>query len=51
MKPCIHGIIALIVSILSFTNLPCFANEDLFKEARTLQRSGEFDEAIIAYKG
>ena len=51
MKPCIHGIIALIVSILLFTNLPCFANEDLFKEARTLQRSGEFNEAIIAYKG
>lgn len=51
MKPCIHGIITLIVSILSFTNLPCFANEDLFKEARTLQRSGEFNEAIIAYKG
>lgn len=51
MKHCIHSITTLIVSILSFTNLSCFANEDLFKEARALQRSGEFNEAIIAYKG
>ncbi len=29
----------------------CFANEALFKEARTLQREGRHDEAIEAFKG
>lgn len=28
----------------------CFANEDLFRQARALQREGKFDEAIEAFK-
>ena len=28
----------------------CFANVDLFKQARTLQRDGMYDEAIVAFK-
>ena len=35
----------LIVACLS-----CFANENLFKQARGLQREGRFDEAIEAFK-
>ena len=50
MKPYTYGVIISIFSILSLATLPCFANEDLFKEARTLQRGGEFDKAISAYK-
>ena len=38
--------------LLSFTLIccTCFANESLFREARTLQREGKFDEAIVAFK-
>ncbi len=50
MKPYTYGVILLIFSILSPVTLPCYANENLFKEARALQRDGEFDEAINAYK-
>lgn len=50
MKPYTYGVILLIFSILSPITLPCYANENLFKEARALQRDGEFDEAINAYK-
>lgn len=50
MKPYTYGVIMLIFSILSPATLPCYANENLFKEARALQRDGEFDEAINAYK-
>ena len=28
----------------------CLANENLFKQARTLQREGKYDEAIVAFK-
>ena len=50
MKPYTYGVIISIFSILSLATLPCFANDDLFKEARTLQCGGEFDKAISAYK-
>ena len=45
-----HSAITLIFSILTLTAIPCFADENLFKEAITLQRSGDYDEAINAYK-
>lgn len=50
MKPYICGAIMFIFSILVLAIQPSFANETLFKEARTLQRGGEFDKAISAYK-
>ena len=42
-----QSVIFLIFSVITST---CFANNDLFKEARTLQREGNFAEAISAYK-
>lgn len=45
-----HSAITLIFSILTLTAIPCFADENLFKEAITLQHSGDYDEAINAYK-
>ena len=50
MKSCTHGIIILVFCIFAFTPSPCCANDALFKEARTLQRDGNYDEAINAYK-
>ena len=29
----------------------CFANDDLFRQARTLQRDGKYEDAIVAFKG
>jgi tetratricopeptide (TPR) repeat protein len=40
----------LVFSILTLTTSVCFADDALFKEARALQRSGSYDEAINAYK-
>ena len=50
MKSYTCGAIMLIFSILTLVVQPNFANETLFKEARTLQRGGKFDKAISAYK-
>ena len=38
--------------LLSFALIccTCFANENLFREARSLQREGKFKEAIVAFK-
>lgn len=41
-------IITFLTSILICCN--CFADENLFRQARTLQHSGKYDEAIKAYK-
>ena len=45
-----YSAIILIFNVLTLTAIPCFADENLFKEAITLQRSGDYDEAISAYK-
>ena len=29
----------------------CFANDDLFRQARVLQRDGKYEDAIVAFKG
>ena len=40
----------IIFHILLLVCCTCFAQESLFCEARTLQRDGKFDEAIVAFK-
>ena len=40
----------IILQILILVCCTCFANEPLFKKARTLQREGKHDEAIGAFK-
>ena len=50
MKSCIKGVILLFFSIITLTNSTIYANDNLFKEARALQRDGDFDEAIGAFK-
>lgn len=50
MKPFIFGKTLLVISVLIIQITTCSANENLFKEARTLQRDGHFDDAIAAYK-
>jgi hypothetical protein len=50
MKPYTSDVTIHLFSILSFAILPCFANGDLFKEAKTLQRDGEIDEAKASIK-
>lgn len=40
----------LIISILLLVCPSVFANENSFREARSLQREGKFDQAIEAYK-
>ena len=50
MKSCIKGVILLFFSIITLTNSTIYANDNLFKEARALQRDGHFDEAIGAFK-
>ena len=40
----------LVFSILVIATSACLANDNLFKEARTLQSNGSYDEAIDAYK-
>ena len=40
-------ILIFILILMSFT---CFADENLFRQARALQHAGEYDEAIEAYK-
>lgn len=50
MKLLGYGRILLTVSIFMLQISISSANEGLFKEARTLQRDGHFDDAIAAYK-
>ena len=50
MKLLRYGRILLTVSIFMLQISISSANEGLFKEARTLQRDGHFDDAIAAYK-
>jgi hypothetical protein len=50
MKLLGYGRILLTVSIFTLQISISSANEGLFKEARTLQREGHFDDAIAAYK-
>ena len=40
----------LIVQALILISCNCFANEKFFKQARTLQRDGKYDEAIVSFK-
>ena len=42
--------IVLSFSVLIITTSICFADDIIFKEARTLQRNGSYDEAISVYK-
>ena len=44
------GKTALIFSISILLCCSCFANETLFKQARTLQREGKYNEAVEAFK-
>lgn len=46
----IWGRLMLVFSVVAFATSACPANDGLFEEARKLQRSGSYDEAIIAYK-
>ena len=50
MKSPTFSRIIMIFSVLSLTFNTCYANANLFKEARSLQRNGSYDEAINAYK-
>ena len=50
MKLCAKGVFVLFFSSITLMNSTIYANSDLFKEARTLQRDGHFDEAIGAFK-
>ena len=44
------GKTAMIFSISILLSCSCFANETLFKQARTLQREGKYNEAVEAFK-
>ena len=44
------GKTAMIFSISILLCCSCFANETLFKQARTLQREGKYNEAVEAFK-
>lgn len=50
MKFPISRKIMLFISIIIFAVPVCFANNELYKKARTSHRNGQFDEAIDAYK-
>ena len=50
MKPSISARLGLIFSILTLTCANISAKESSYKEARTLQHEGKYDEAIEAYK-
>lgn len=50
MTSFMHSIKKIYIGILILTTSTCFANDILFREAKTLQRNGIFDEAILAYK-
>jgi tetratricopeptide (TPR) repeat protein len=46
----IYRKITLFFSVIIFAVPVCLANNELYKQARTLHRNGQFDEAIGAYK-
>ena len=50
MRLRIQGVIVLIVCLLGLCSSTSFADNSLFQEARKLQREGQFDEAISAYR-
>ena len=50
MMSFMRSIKILFSGVLLLATSTCFANESLFKEARALQRDGNFDEAICVYK-
>lgn len=50
MKLLKYSCIVLIFAILALTAPKCFANENIFNKARSLQRNGQYTEAINAYK-
>ena len=50
MKLLKYSRIVLIFAILALTAPKCFANENIFNKARSLQRNGQYTEAINAYK-
>ena len=50
MRSRIQGVIVLIVCLLGLCSSTSFADNSLFQEARKLQREGQFDEAISAYR-
>ena len=50
MRLRIQGVIVLIVCLLGLCSSTSFADNSLFQEARKLQREGQFDEAITAYR-
>lgn len=50
MRLRIQRVIVLIFSALKLCSSTCFADDGLFLEARKLQRDGQFDEAISAYR-
>ena len=50
MMSFMRSIKILFSGVLLLATSTCFANESLFKEARALQRDGNFDEAISVYK-
>ena len=50
MRSRIQGVIVLIVCLLGLCSSTSFADNSLFQEARRLQREGQFDEAISAYR-
>lgn len=50
MRLFIKATTVLIFSTLTLVTTSCFASEDLFRQARQLQREGQLDEAINTYK-
>jgi tetratricopeptide (TPR) repeat protein len=50
MSPVKHIKKILIFSILTLSTSLCMANDAIFREARTLQRNGQYSEAIEAFK-
>ncbi|MBQ2244062.1 MAG: hypothetical protein II318_07640 [Bacteroidales bacterium] len=50
MSPFTHIRTLLIFSILTLNISLCMANDAIFREARTLQRDGQYSEAIEAFK-
>lgn len=50
MKLLKYSRIVLIFAILALTAPKCFANENIFNKARSLQRNGQYTEAINTYK-
>ena len=50
MRFSLYRKILLFFGIIIFSVPVCFANNELYKKARTLHRNGQYDDAINAYK-